>query len=161
VSSMSQLAGQDLLQLGIAVNPGNSGGPVFDDQGRVIGVLRSKARREEGIAFCIPVSDLRACLAIAEKPPERATGESIAGARGNAKELKYGWKAGRSYVYAVEIEIDTGPVIVNLEGTSTYRAKSEDADGVTFRHQSWMVTRRWTDAGGLAPNGISGPTVSP
>lgn len=45
-------------QLSGSVNPGNSGGPVIDMAGRVVGVVTLKARREEGLAFCIPAGDL-------------------------------------------------------------------------------------------------------
>ncbi len=46
------------FQLGISVNPGNSGGPVFDNHGQVIGVVTLKAS-QESIAFCIPWQDLK------------------------------------------------------------------------------------------------------
>ena len=51
------------LQLSMAVNPGNSGGPVFDSSGRVIGVVTLKSMKAESLAFCIPVEDLQAALA--------------------------------------------------------------------------------------------------
>ncbi len=50
---------QDFYQLGASVNPGNSGGPVFDKYGEVMGVATLKARAQEAIAWCIPVDDLR------------------------------------------------------------------------------------------------------
>jgi serine protease Do len=40
-------------QLGIAVNPGNSGGPVFNNRGEVIGILSTKEKQAEGVAFAI------------------------------------------------------------------------------------------------------------
>jgi len=40
-------------QLGIAANPGNSGGPVFNHDGEVIGILSSKETEAEGVAFAI------------------------------------------------------------------------------------------------------------
>jgi serine protease Do len=40
-------------QLGIAVNPGNSGGPVFNKKGEVIGILSTKEKQAEGVAFAI------------------------------------------------------------------------------------------------------------
>ena len=50
---------QDFYQLGATVNPGNSGGPVFDKYGEVMGVTTLKARTLEGISWCIPVDDLQ------------------------------------------------------------------------------------------------------
>jgi S1-C subfamily serine protease len=45
-----------LLQLSMAVNGGNSGGPLFDKEGSLIGVVTSKLVGEntEGVAFAIP-----------------------------------------------------------------------------------------------------------
>jgi serine protease Do len=40
-------------QLGIAVNPGNSGGPVFNNRGEVVGILSTKEKQAEGVAFAI------------------------------------------------------------------------------------------------------------
>ena len=42
------------LQTTAAVNPGNSGGPLFDLQGRVIGVVNLKMGDSEGLNFAIP-----------------------------------------------------------------------------------------------------------
>jgi serine protease Do len=50
----------DLIQTDAAANPGNSGGPVLDRSGRVVGVLVSGGG--ENINFAIPIT--RACLAI-------------------------------------------------------------------------------------------------
>ncbi len=40
-------------QLGIAANRGNSGGPVFNHNGEIIGVLSNKETEAEGVAFAI------------------------------------------------------------------------------------------------------------
>jgi S1-C subfamily serine protease len=44
---------RDAIQTDAAVNPGNSGGPVLDARGRVIGVISQG--RSDGIAFAVPV----------------------------------------------------------------------------------------------------------
>ncbi len=41
------------LQIDASVNPGNSGGPLLDEQGRVIGVVNSKIMGAEGLGFAI------------------------------------------------------------------------------------------------------------
>ena len=50
--------GGALIQLDVSVNPGNSGGGVFDTQGNLIGVVVSKAAGEsiDGIGYAIPVN---------------------------------------------------------------------------------------------------------
>jgi S1-C subfamily serine protease len=63
MSSKAVVEGMNYLQLSMAVNPGNSGGPVFDSSGHVIGVVTLKATKAEALAFCIPVEDLHAALA--------------------------------------------------------------------------------------------------
>jgi S1-C subfamily serine protease len=40
-------------QLGIAANRGNSGGPVFNHDGEVIGVISTKEMEAEGVAFAV------------------------------------------------------------------------------------------------------------
>jgi S1-C subfamily serine protease len=57
------LDGNEFYQLNISINPGNSGGPVLNSAGQVIGVVTLKAKKEEGVAFCIPVQQLKNSLA--------------------------------------------------------------------------------------------------
>jgi hypothetical protein len=45
--------GPRLVQTDAALNPGNSGGPVVDDQGRIVGIT-SRKLRADNIAFAIP-----------------------------------------------------------------------------------------------------------
>ncbi len=47
-----------LYQIDASLNPGNSGGPLFDECGRVIGVNVAKATQDEGIAWAIRVDEL-------------------------------------------------------------------------------------------------------
>jgi len=51
-------ASDPLIQLDISVNPGNSGGGVFDSQGNLIGIICSKASGEniDGIGYAIPIN---------------------------------------------------------------------------------------------------------
>jgi S1-C subfamily serine protease len=56
----------ELYQLTISINPGNSGGPAINLKGEVIGVIQSKAKQQEGIAFCVPVKELQKYLANVE-----------------------------------------------------------------------------------------------
>ncbi len=62
MSTKTSLEGQRYYQLGIAVNPGNSGGPVFNSRGAVIGVVTRKSSEQESLAFCIPVEELNLAI---------------------------------------------------------------------------------------------------
>jgi S1-C subfamily serine protease len=55
------------------VNPGNSGGPVLDDAGRVVGVTASGIRGS-GVNFAIPVDHVLRLLA---KPDLTVTGPDV------------------------------------------------------------------------------------
>jgi S1-C subfamily serine protease len=58
LGSRVRLDDLDYYQLSGSVNGGNSGGPVIDMEGRVIGVVTARASKEEGLGFCIPAADL-------------------------------------------------------------------------------------------------------
>lgn len=60
ITATPQLAGQ--LQINVSVNPGNSGGPVCDTRGRVIGVATSFIPGGQGLAFVAPVETLRTLM---------------------------------------------------------------------------------------------------
>lgn len=54
VSSKSGLNGDTIAyQVAIPVNPGNSGGPLLDNNGNIVGVINGKENKTEGAAFAI------------------------------------------------------------------------------------------------------------
>ena len=66
MSSDITIEGHSFYQLSISINPGNSGGPVLDSAGQVVGVTTLKATKNEGVAFCIPASEVRAAYVRAQ-----------------------------------------------------------------------------------------------
>jgi hypothetical protein len=57
VSSLQRSAGGiAFVQLDAKVNPGNSGGPVIDARGRVVGVVTLKVVHAEGISLALPIN---------------------------------------------------------------------------------------------------------
>lgn len=64
-SSDRVLGGTKFLQHSAAVNPGNSGGPLFDMNGEIVGLVMLKARMEN-VGFAIPASRLRDILSDAK-----------------------------------------------------------------------------------------------
>lgn len=54
ISSMTGYKGDTLdYQISISVNPGNSGSPVFDDEGNITGVIKGKSSVKEGTSFAL------------------------------------------------------------------------------------------------------------
>lgn len=70
VSALNRLIKSDdgslinMFQTDAAVNSGNSGGPVFDSTGSVVGIATAKYASSsiEGLSFCIPINDVRSMI---------------------------------------------------------------------------------------------------
>ena len=60
-SPRREFEGQNFIQTSAAMNPGNSGGPMFDSHGQVIGLMVLKARID-ATAFAVPATNLREFL---------------------------------------------------------------------------------------------------
>ena len=65
VSGVREFDERTMIQLAIPVEPGNSGGPVVDAEGRVIGIVTLKSLVTENLGFAVRVEDL---LPLIEKP---------------------------------------------------------------------------------------------
>jgi hypothetical protein len=65
LSGFRSLFGSDYLQFTTAISPGNSGGPVVDRKGRVVGIATAKLMADgaEALGFAIPVQNACATLA--------------------------------------------------------------------------------------------------
>ena len=59
ISGSREIDGRTMLQLAVPVEPGNSGGPVLDMHGRVLGVVTMKSAVTENLGFAVAVSDLK------------------------------------------------------------------------------------------------------
>jgi len=55
-----------LIQTDAAINAGNSGGPLIDSQGAVVGIATAGSQSAEGIGFAIPIGTASALVAQAE-----------------------------------------------------------------------------------------------
>ena len=59
VSARRDFEGVEMIQLAIPIEPGNSGGPLTDMQGRVHGLLTFKAALTANLGFAMPVNELK------------------------------------------------------------------------------------------------------
>ena len=116
----------NMFQTDAAVNSGNSGGPVFDENGYVVGIVTAKYSSEsiEGLSFCIPIDDVISMIVeiidqgyVSGKP---SMGVSV-------------YTSSRSYsVFGYSISSSTGVTVVAVgDGTAADTAGIEEGDIIT------------------------------
>jgi len=64
-SGAREIDGKPMIQLAIPIEPGNSGGPVLDSQGRVQGIVTLKSAVTRNLGYAVNISALKTLL---EKP---------------------------------------------------------------------------------------------
>jgi putative serine protease PepD len=126
---------RDAIQTDAAVNPGNSGGPLLDADGRVIGVIAQG--RGDGIAFAVPVDTLEQVAPQLERDGRvrhAYLGVSTSTARAGARvgEAVSGGPAARA-------GLRSGDVIVSVGG-SEVRNADDVADVIADRRPRERVT---------------------
>ncbi|HLV79243.1 MAG TPA: trypsin-like peptidase domain-containing protein, partial [Chthonomonadaceae bacterium] len=113
------------IQMDAAVHPGNSGGPILNAKGQVVGIVVAKFTKAEGINFAIPVNHLQALL---HKTEILFTPPAIPPARRHEKQdfvIQIATFAPSPAPYQVEFQLTTG------DGpTRTFTAQT--TDGRTF-----------------------------
>jgi S1-C subfamily serine protease/regulator of sirC expression with transglutaminase-like and TPR domain len=62
VSGTREVEGRKMIQLAVAIEPGNSGGPVLDLRGRVQGIVTLKSLVTKNLGFAIEVDALKSLL---------------------------------------------------------------------------------------------------
>jgi S1-C subfamily serine protease/regulator of sirC expression with transglutaminase-like and TPR domain len=65
LSATREIDGNDMLQIAIPIEKGNSGGPLLDMRGKVLGILTLKHIKTDNLGFAMPVNALKDLI---EKP---------------------------------------------------------------------------------------------
>jgi len=66
-------------QVTVPVQPGNSGGPLFDDQGNLVAIISSKINPAENVTYAIKSSYLNSLVEVLEPPIELPHDDSLSG----------------------------------------------------------------------------------
>ncbi len=84
-------------QISAAIQPGNSGGPLFNQEGGLIGIIKAKHRTAENVSYAIKVSYLKKLIDLLPVAPEFNDKNSISGLS-----LSEQVKILNRYVYVIE-----------------------------------------------------------
>ena len=60
ISAIQEIEGREMIQLAMPTQPGNSGGPLINIEGKVIGIINMKSAIDDNLGFAIPISQLDA-----------------------------------------------------------------------------------------------------
>ncbi len=139
-------AGVTMFQVDAPINSGNSGGPVYNDQGQVVGIVTAKpaANGIDGIGFAIPVNDARV-IAHDLLTTGYVTGKAHLGVTVNRNYNEmyaqyYGWPMG---VYIDDVTpgscaekagIEAGDIITTIDGTEVQ--SFDELRAVIRRHRA-------------------------
>ncbi len=139
-------SGVTMFQVDAPINSGNSGGPVYNDQGQVIGIVTAKPASTgvDGIGFAIPINDASAITGdLLTKG--YVTGKAHLGVTVNQKYNEmfaqyYGWPMG---VYIDDVTrgscaekagIEAGDIITSFDGAEV--RSYDDLRSVIRRHHA-------------------------
>lgn len=99
VSSSSGIQGdQSTYQVSVPVQPGNSGSPLFDYNGNLVGIVSSKIMQADNISYAIKSRYIRTLLNRLATAPELAVYNNLEGA-----ELTYQIKILKEYVPIIKV----------------------------------------------------------
>ena len=117
----------NLLQTDASINSGNSGGPLVNSYGEVIGITNAKVSEGEGIGFAIPINDIKTVI---EDLINNGfvTGRPVLGIGvitvDQATADQYGWPVG-AYIRQVDVNsaaekagLKVGDIITSIDGTA-------------------------------------------
>ncbi len=120
-------AGYKLQQMTAPISPGNSGGPVFDTHGRVIGVATLSATQGQNLNFFVPINYARGLV-----------GGKVKCSLKDLPEEKLGLEAATSSGPTTQVE--TLKLLIEAV-TTYYRALDYSHEGESRSHEAWVWDR--------------------
>lgn len=146
VSGIRDFDGLHVFQMDAAASPGNSGGPVADSAGRVVGVTTWKLTAGESLNFAVPINYARGLLAYDQRlalsslhsdTQESLFGTDETGSDEDEKSISGRWRSlASNTVMLLQRDGDyvTGRVVEGVpdEGSVLYDLERQ-SDGTTFK----------------------------
>ncbi len=120
-------AGYKLQQMTAPISPGNSGGPVFDTHGRVIGIATLSATEGQNLNFFVPINYARGLI-----------GGKVKCSLKDLPQEKLGLEAVVSSGPATQVE--TLKLLIEAV-TTYYRAIDCSLEGESRSHEAWVWDR--------------------
>jgi S1-C subfamily serine protease len=107
-----------VLETDTPINPGDSGGPVVNDDGQLVGISQALSTQARLVTYSVDISEIKALLAEDWKAAPRPVDEVLAAASVEYKKDKNG-------IYAVDVEAEGDKHEVFVTGETEYYKKVE------------------------------------
>ena len=154
VSGIRQTANATLVQTDAAVNPGNSGGPLLDQAGRVLGIVTMGFTERQGLNFAVAIDHARPLLEGRPAPVSRTPGSApVATIRGLSPSLPseteerraQGERMYEQAIAQIARRADTLENAWRQYGTSCYKGRTAGLD------RDWFTVFNDRSAAAVAP----------
>lgn len=124
ISGKRKNEGVDYIQITAPISPGNSGGPVLNEKGDVIGVSTFTYRNSQNLNFAMPISYVNKCIDIASIPKK----QTITKSDSTAISLVYYSKRWDESYQQVSFHNNSVHSIKSITGVFVYYRKMVDYD---------------------------------
>ena len=177
VSGIRDLAGMQVIQTDAAANPGNSGGPMMNSTGEVVGVLSFKIGNSENLNFVIPINyargliDLPGSYTLSEVREELEGSTDVFEEEEGRSQFPTQWKSlssGTLKILRIEGEYLYYETIMPDDMQEHYQLAAgelkKDGDGYTGVYRTrfncswyshWVAETRWNNCAFEFPIGIT------
>ena len=137
ISGKREKDGVEFLQITAPISPGNSGGPVLDEEGNVIGVATFTFKNSQNLNFAMPIKYIDKCTAISELSSKETVTKSDSLAISLISYSK-GWR--EDYQQASFCN-NTNSTITSITGVFVYRRKmveyTYDPHSIYDQYKNW------------------------